>query len=80
MIASAGPYPFAAVANAMHKSLGPDRLVVAGPHEQEITEKVCARLAEGRCAYCDGEHWEDAEHGGRCINCGRSHPNIGIVG
>lgn len=28
----------------MDPALGPDRLVVAGPHEQEIIEKVCRWL------------------------------------
>lgn len=26
------------------------------------------------CRTCAGEHWEDAEDGGRCVNCGTRHP------
>lgn len=28
------------------------------------------------CAVCGGVWWEDAEDGGRCINCGTPHPNM----
>lgn len=34
------PYVPAALAAAMDPALGPDRLVVAGPHEQEVIAKV----------------------------------------
>jgi hypothetical protein len=35
-----------------------------------------AALNDARCRSCGGEYWEDAEAGGRCINCGTPHPNM----
>ena len=52
------------VSAAMNPALGPDRLVVAGPFEREIIEKVCAwleeRSSEGR--RLDMPNSEDAYH------------------
>lgn len=37
---------------------------------------VEVRTLEDVCGRCGGLWWEDAEEGGRCINCGTPHPNM----
>ncbi len=29
-------------------------------------------MPESACEHCDGTAWEDAEAGGRCVNCGKA--------
>lgn len=56
-----------------------------GLHVQRQGESVAGRTTRAfptapsaRCA-CGGTAWEDAEAGGRCINCGVAHPNMSMV-
>lgn len=58
---------------AMDPALGPDRLVVAGPFEQEIIDRACAWLDQVATHSTDGAalRWAAAElaaHGGSASN------------
>jgi antirestriction protein ArdC len=55
-------------------------------HIAELVDRLARRLedtiagVEEPCVQCGDSLWEDAEEGGRCINCGTPHPNMTETG